>query len=75
MRKKETRFADPEGAGTSSSTVKGSAATVTTACASIFDNIMLKTATVFVIGPDGRETKTILFADNGSHSSWVIKYI
>jgi len=55
--------------------VTGSAATVTTACASIFGNIMLKTATVFVIGPDGRETKTILFADKGSHRSWVLKSI
>jgi hypothetical protein len=36
---------------------------------------MLKTATVYVIGPDGRETKTILFADRGSHRSWVLNSI
>jgi hypothetical protein len=83
--KKETRFANSTGAGTSSSTAfgagpssstaTGSAATVTTACASIFGNIILKTATAYVIGPDGREIKTILFADKGSHRSWVLNLI
>jgi hypothetical protein len=36
---------------------------------------MLKTALVFVIVPDGREKKTILFADKGSHRTWVLKSI
>ncbi len=35
----------------------------------------MKTATVFVIGPDGRETKTILFADKRSQRLWVLKSI
>jgi hypothetical protein len=55
--------------------VSGNAATITTACESIFGDIMLKTATVFVIGPDGREKKPILFADKGSHRTWVLKSI
>ena len=83
--KKETRFTNSTGAGTSSSTASGagpssstatgSAITITIACSNIFGNIMLKTATVYVIGPDGRETKTILFADRGSHRSWVLNSI
>jgi hypothetical protein len=71
--RKDTRFSDASGAGATSSTVSGNAATITTACASIFGDIVLKTATVFVIGPDGREKKTILFADKGSHRTWVLK--
>jgi len=34
---------------------------------------MFKTATVIVSGPDGDETRAILFADDGSHRSWVLK--
>jgi hypothetical protein len=34
---------------------------------------MLKTVTVIISGQDGNETRAILFADDGSHRSWVLK--
>jgi hypothetical protein len=59
--KKITRFAEKGATGPSSSTATGSSAVVTTACNSAFGEVILKTATVWLIGPDGKETKTILF--------------
>jgi hypothetical protein len=69
--KKITRFADKGATGTSISTATGSSAVLTTACNSAFGEVILKTAwyrwkTVWLIGPDGKETKTILFVDRGS---------
>ncbi|XP_045028012.1 uncharacterized protein LOC116935628 [Daphnia magna] len=57
----------------SASIVASNSISATTACASTFGQLMLKTATVIVNGPDGSETRAILFADDGSHRSWVLK--
>ncbi len=57
----------------SASIVAGNSVSTTTACASSFGQLMLKTATVIVSGPDGTESRAILFADDGSHRSWVLK--
>ena len=50
----------------SASVVAGNSVSATTACASSFGQLMLKTATVIVNGPNGNETSAILFADDGS---------
>ena len=73
--KKITRFADKGDFGTSSSTVTGSSAVVTTACNRAFGEVILKTKTGWLIGPDGKETKTVLFADRGSHRTWILDSI
>ena len=70
-----TRFADKGATGTNSSTAIGSLAVVTTACNSAFGEVILKTATAWLIGPDGKETKTILFVDRESHRTWIIESI
>jgi len=57
----------------SANVVASNSVSATTACASSFGQLMLKTATVIVSGPDGNETRAILFADDGSHRSWVLK--
>ncbi len=68
--KGEIRVSKPS---SSASVVAGNSVSATTARASSFGQLMLKTATVIVNGPDGNETRAILFADDGSHRSWVLK--
>ncbi|XP_045028551.1 uncharacterized protein LOC123471380 [Daphnia magna] len=47
----------------------------TTACASSFGEIILKTATVYILGPYGKQIRAILFLDDGSHRTWIKKQI
>jgi len=47
----------------------------TTACASSFGEIILKTATVYILGPNGNQTRAILFLDEGSHRTWIKRQI
>ena len=66
---KETRF----GASTviPNTTVTAGCCSVTTALASSSDAVILETATVHVIGPDGRKTRGILLIDGGSQRTWI----
>jgi hypothetical protein len=70
--KQQTRFSSQPASG---ATVTGSSAITTTACANGFSDLKVKTATVIVVGPNGEETRAILFVDDGSHRSWVTKEI
>jgi hypothetical protein len=45
----------------------------TTACASSFEELMLKKAKVVVNRLNGIEIRAILFADDGSNRPWVLK--
>jgi hypothetical protein len=47
----------------------------TTACVSSFGEIILKTATVYVSGTNGKQIRAILFLDDGSHRTWIKKQI
>ncbi len=49
---KNITFSEKGATGTSNSTETGSSAIVTTACTSAFGEVILKTATVWVIGPE-----------------------
>jgi hypothetical protein len=68
--KGDVRVSNPT---TAASIMASSPTTTTTACASTFGQLMLKTATVIISGQNGNETRAILFADDGSHRSWVLK--
>jgi hypothetical protein len=70
--KQQTRFSSQPASG---ATVTGSSAITTTACANGFSDFKVKTATVIVVGPNGEETRAILFVDDGSHRSWMTKEI
>ena len=50
-------------------------AVVTTACNSAFGELILKTATIWLIGPDWKETKAVMFVDRGSHRTWILESI
>jgi hypothetical protein len=47
----------------------------TTACASSFGEVILKTATVYITGPNGKQIRAILFLDDGSHRTWIKRQI
>ncbi|XP_057381572.1 uncharacterized protein LOC130704107 [Daphnia carinata] len=69
--KKQTRFAHQTVNGNSAITnVTASAASANTP-----GNLVVKTATVNVVGPNGKQTRAILFIDDGSHRSWVTRSI
>lgn len=67
----QTRFAHK--------TVNGSSAittiTVSASYANVYTDLVVKTATVLVVGLNGKETRAILFVDDGSHRSWVTRSI
>ncbi len=70
--KQQTRFSSQPASGT---TVTGSSAITTTAYANGFSDFKVKRATLIVTGPNGGEIRAILLVDDGSHRSWVTKYI
>ena len=37
--------------------------------------IILKTATVYILGPNGKQIRAILFLDDGSHRTWIKRQI
>ncbi|KAI9565063.1 Pao retrotransposon peptidase family protein [Daphnia sinensis] len=49
--------------------------TASVSSANTYGDLMVKTATVRVVGPNGKETRAILFIDDGSHRSWVTRSI
>ena len=57
----------------SSKAITGSAAITNAVRASGQDQLILLTATVKIVGPDGGEREAILFADNGSQRSFVLQ--
>ncbi|KZS07327.1 Uncharacterized protein APZ42_028968 [Daphnia magna] len=69
--KKVTRFAhQTANRNTAPTNVMASVSSVNTN-----GDLVVKTATVMVVGPDGKETRAILFIDDGSHRSWVTRSI
>jgi hypothetical protein len=68
--KGDVRVSNP---ATSASIVTSNSISATTVCASTFGQLMLKTVTVIISGQDGNKIRAILFADDGSHRSWVLK--
>ncbi|XP_045023718.1 uncharacterized protein LOC116934563 [Daphnia magna] len=68
---KDTRF----GSSTIIPNKPAAGSSSTTACASSFGEIILKTATVYILGPYGKQIRAILFLDDGSHRTWIKKQI
>jgi hypothetical protein len=68
---KDTRF----GSSTVIPSKPAAGSSSTTACASSFGGIILKTATVYISGTNGKHIRAILFLDDGSHRKWIKKQI
>ncbi|XP_045023195.1 uncharacterized protein LOC123467282 [Daphnia magna] len=68
---KDTRF----GSSTIIPNKPAAGSSSTTACASSFGEIILKTATAYILGPYAKKIRAILFLDDGSHRTWIKKQI